>query len=297
MSNNDSFEALRRFFGEDYQKPSIPLILPPVRYVPASKKDLRSPLSKKWSPLLHSLLTKRITSPAFKLFKTRIRDITDGLTMPEISSLSIGTAKRMTAAIMVFDLQDFTAACSKTSHENMLLMLNIVIPVTMCIVKHWNGEIEKNTGDGIMAIFGTETRTDFLIARDAIESAMSIRYFIVKDVWPRLREENLPCLNFRIGIDMGKVLISRIGIKDNNSLTVVGDAANRASQLQQLARSNGICIGENIFINLNPKLHSYCTSGKDNSWKWHYNNPYREYRFFHYDALWPEPKKWIRMDF
>ena len=144
---------------------------------------------------------------------------------------------------------------------------------------------------------GRYTRNDFLIARDAIESAMSIRYFIVNDVWPRLSEERLPCLNFRIGIDMDTVLISRIGIKDNNFLTVVGDAANRASQLQQLAQSNGICVGENIFRNLNPKLHLYCKEGKDSSWQWHYTKPKRQYRFFHYGANWPEPKKWRKMQF
>jgi len=297
MSDNDWSDLLRGFLGEQYKKPSVPRIFPAVQYVTTSKKDLKSPLSKKWNPSLYTCLKRRITAPAFKLFKTRIKEITNGLTMPEIASLSIGGAKRMTAAIMFFDLQDFTAMCSQVPHESMLLMLNILIPPTMDIVRYWNGEIEKNTGDGIMAIFGTETRNDFLIARDAIESAMSIRYFIVNDVWPRLSEERLPRLNFRIGIDMGPVLISRIGIKDNNFLTVVGDAANRASQLQQLAQSNGICIGENIFSNLNPKLHLYCKEGTDSSWQWHYTKPKRQYRFFHYGANWPEPKEWIRMKF
>ena len=157
MSDNDWFEFLTRFLGQQYRKPSIPRIFPPVPYVTASKKDLKSPLSKKWSSFLHTRLKRRITSPAFKLFKKRIRDITSGLTMPEVASLSIGGAKRMKAAIMFFDLEDFTATCSKTPHESMLLMLNILIPPTMDIVRHWNGEIEKNTGDGIMAIFGTET--------------------------------------------------------------------------------------------------------------------------------------------
>lgn len=297
MSDNDWFKLLRTILGEQNQQPSIPRIFPPVRYVASSKKDLKSPLSRKWNPLFYAGLKRKLTAPKFELFKRRIRDITNGLTMPEISSLSIGGAKRMNAAIMFFDLQDFTATCSKIPHERMLLMLNILISSTMEIVRNWNGEIEKNTGDGIMAIFGTETRNNFLIARDAVESAMSIRYFIVNDVWSRLSAEALPCLNFRIGIDMGTVLISRIGIKDNNFLTVVGDAANRAFQLQELAQSNSICIGENVFRNLNPKLHYYCERGKDNSWKWHYTDSKEEYRFFHYKAAWPEPKEWIRTQF
>ena len=95
--------------------------------------------------------------------------------------------------------------------------------------------MEKNTGDGLMAIFGTETRNSFLIARDAIESAMAMQYVMLNDIHSRLVNEGLPVMNFRIGIDMGEVLISRIGMNSLNFLTVVGDAANRASKLQALA--------------------------------------------------------------
>jgi adenylate cyclase len=296
---NDDYwvKMLRAIWGEQNQKPPIPRIFHPVRYVTSSKKDLKSPLSRKWNPFFYRSLKTKLTLPKFKLFKRRIRDITDGLTMPQISSVPIGGAKRMNAAIMFFDLQDFTAACSQNAHENMLLMLNVLIPAIMDIVRHWDGEIEKNTGDGIMAIFGTETRNDFLIARDAIECAMTIRYLIVNDIEPKLLEDALPSLNFRIGIDMGPVLISRIGIKGHNFLTVVGGTANRASQLQQLAGSNGICIGENIYRNLNPKLHVYCEECKHNSWQWSYTRSKRQYKFFHYKANWPEPKEWMRMKF
>ena len=215
--------------------------------------------------------------------------------MPDIANVPIGSAKRMTAAILFFDLENFTTIASKLTNETVLYMLNIIIPEIMQIVRRWNGEVEKNTGDGLMAIFGTETRNDFLIARDTIEAAMTIRYIVLNDIHPKLIAENLQPINFRIGIDMAELLISRIGIKNTNFLTVVGDAANRASQLQSIAESNGICIGKNIYNNLSQPLHKFCREGKHNEWRWHYENSSQPYKFFHYDANWPKPEEWIKM--
>lgn len=273
------------FFPPDPPAPTfIPSLTPPP-------KDLKSPLTKKWSPSFHALVRARLKNISRQNAK-RIRDITKGLTMPEITSLPIGSAKKMEAAILFFDLQDFTSRSSQLSNENVLYLLNIIIPEMMYIVRHWKGEVEKNTGDGLMAIFGTETRNSFLIARDAIECAMAMRYVMLNDIQPKLSSDGLLPLNFRIGIDMGEVLISRIGVNNLNFLTVVGDAANRASKLQSLANQNGICIAENFRNNISPQLHTYCAEGTHESWKWQYPQTKTPYKFFHFRGDWPDPKEW-----
>jgi class 3 adenylate cyclase len=222
-----------------------------------------------------------------------VRNITQGLTMPDITNLKIGYAKRMEAAILFFDLENFTTISSTLSNEDVLYVLNIIIPAMMHITQYWKGEVEKNTGDGIMAIFGTETRNSFTIARDAIEAAMAMRYVMYNDIWPKLINEDLPLMNFRIGIDMGDVLISRIGIHGLNHLTVVGDAANRASKLQGIAQSNGIFIGENLHNNISDKLHNYCNEGEDENCTLHHEGTYEPYKFYHYNFDWTEPKEWF----
>lgn len=285
---------LQHLFASSSELPIPPLSLQQPKPIISPKKDLKSPLTKKWNPsfyasIRHSLA--RLTPQRIH----RIRSITNGLTMPEIATVPIGSAKKMTAAILFFDLENFTTTVSNISNEAVLYMLNTIIPEIMQIVRNWNGEIEKNTGDGLMAIFGTETRNNFLIARDAIESAMAMRYVMLNDIHPKFLNEEIPILNFRIGIDMEEVLISRIGIKNTNFLSVVGGAANRASKLQALAESNGICIGENIYRNLNPLLHQYCREGKHEDWNWSCIRTKAPYRFFYYDANWPDPKEWIRI--
>ena len=213
----------------------------------------RKPFSPKWVSGFYKTITNRLRIQNV-LSRARIRNITNGLTMPEITNVPIGSGKRMEAAILFFDLEDFTSISSKLKNEQVLHMLNTIIPQMMHVIKRWKGEIEKNTGDGIMAIIGTETRDSFLIARDAIESAMAMRYIMLNDICNKFNEEGIPFVNFRIGIDMGDVLISRIGIDATNHLVVIGDAANRASKLHGYASSNGIVIGESIYSNLHPFL-------------------------------------------
>jgi adenylate cyclase len=276
--------------------PSPPTFsLPPPIRLP-SPKDLKSPLTKKWNPSFLLSIRNRLNFEA-KRGPRKIRDIQEGLTMPSVENVPICSAKRMMAAIMFFDLMDFTLRSVELGNENTLYVLNLIIPLVMHIVKHWDGEIEKNTGDGIMALFGTETRNNFLIARDAIEAAMAIRYVMIKEIDLKFQERGIASFGFRIGIDMEELLIARVGVQGTNFLTVVGSAANRASKLQTYAEPNGICIGENFYRNLHPKLQPSCNQGSNKEWNWIYTRTQQPYRFFHFVGDWPEPKEWLRSKF
>jgi|GEM_PF-759967 len=295
-NKNNPSEFLKYLLQQKY-----PTILPPSSYLPSPTrlslpKDLKSPLTKKWKPPFLSSIKLRLDNEE-KKGRKKIRDIQKGLTMPDIEQVQIGSAKKMIASIIFFDLMDFTLRSAELGNENTLLTLNLIIPQVIYIIKYWKGEIEKNTGDGVMAIFGTETRNDFLIARDTIEAAMSIRYVMVNEINSRLNNKNISSFGFRIGIDMEDLLIARVGIQGTNFLTVIGGAANRASKLQDYAKPNGICIGENLYRNLHPKLHSFCEQGTHKDWNWNYLGTNQPYRFFHFNADWPEPKEWLKIKF
>lgn len=242
--------------------------LPPITSLPTPptiltrpKRDIESPLTKKWSPFFYNSLKSDLNKRSSRLFK-RVKEITNGLTMPTQTRVPIGSGKSMIAAIMFFDLESFTARSAVIGNENTLYALNLIIPQIIKIIGYWNGEIEKNTGDGVMAIFGTETRNNYIIARDAIEVAMTIRYVMKDSINPLLKSKGIQGFNFKIGIDMDSVLIANIGISNNSFLTVVGGAANRASKLQDLASSNAIFIGDNLYSNLNQKVQKLCEEKK-----------------------------------
>lgn len=261
-------------------------------------EKLSEPLSRKWTPKLYQSLSN------FVLFQIkrnahRVKKVPNARTMPDLSALEIGTAKRMNAAILFFDFESFTSVTSHISLEETLMILNVATTTVMRVIREWGGTVEKHTGDGVMAILGTETLSAELIAQQAIESAQTVRYLMQKDVWPKLIENNLPSLNFRIGIEMGEVLISRIGLHRMNFLTAVGSPANRASKLEALAEPNGIAIGGNIASNLHPYLHGFLKKGNDPSWDWLYADKVTPYNFYHYGFDWCEPelwrKEWVRL--
>jgi adenylate cyclase len=254
---------------------------------------MSAPLSRKWSPKLYDDFSRFILLH-IKRDARRSKKIPDARTMPDLTALGIGSAKRMTAAIMFFDFENFTTVTSHISQEQTLMILNVATTTVMRIVREWNGTVEKHTGDGVMAILGTETPKTDLIAQEAIESAQTIKYMMRTDVLPQIVAQGLPYLNFRIGLEMGEVLISRIGLHKMNFLTAVGSPANRASKLQALAQTNGIAIGENLASNLHPYLHDFLEKGDDPSWDWYYSDRVTPYNYYHYRYEWYEPKLWLR---
>ena len=108
----------------------------------------------------------------------RLKKLPNAFTMPDIATLGIGAAKRMTAAIMFFDFENFTNVTSHITPEQTLMILNVSTSTVMKIVREWGGSVEKHTGDGVMAIIGTETRNYNIIAQEAIESAQTIKYMM-----------------------------------------------------------------------------------------------------------------------
>ena len=256
-------------------------------------------LSRKWNSNLYNILSRFVLFQV-KRSARRSKKVPDARTMPDLTALGIGAAKRMNAAIMFFDFANFTKVTSHISQEDTLMILNIATTTVMRIVREWGGTVEKHTGDGVMAILGTETLKTDMIAQQAIESAQTIKYMMQVDVLPQLIARGLPSLSFRIGIEMGEVLISRIGLHGMNFLTAVGSPANRAAKLEALAKPNGIAIGENLAKNLHPYLHGFLEIGDNPKWDWHYPNRTTPYNYYHYSYEWYEPKlwrgEWIRLN-
>lgn len=252
---------------------------------------MAAPLTRKWNLALYKEIQFAL---GFQLRKKldRMTEIPDGQKIPSLKDMQIGSAKRMTAAILFFDLENFTSISAQLSNEYTLYLLNVITSAMMIIVRKWNGVVEKHTGDGIMAIIGAEAADMSETARDGIECALSMKYVMLNDIQPQLIERKFPRINFRIGVDVGELLISRIGIHSMNFLTAVGDAANRASKLQEFSVTNGITIGEDVATSLPRALHDYMQYGDDPRWQVKRPGLDVRYNYFHYNFNWPEPSSW-----
>ena len=252
------------------------------------------PLSRKWNPVKYRNI-QDFTKTTLKRSSLISKNIPNARTMPSLESIKIGFSKRMTAAILFFDFKDFTKITSKIPPEDTLVILNSTTTVVMKIIKEWGGFVEKHTGDGVMAIIGTDKKDHSDIAKDAVEIAKTIKYVIQNDVMPHLIAKGFPELEFRIGIEMGEVLIARIGYNNNSFLTAVGSPANRASKVEGLAKNNGIAIGENLANHLHLALRPYLEKGDSESWDWYYEGTNTPYSYYHYQYEWCEPREWLKI--
>jgi len=115
-----------------------------------------------------------------------------------------------------------------------------------------NGGLVKYLGDGIMSVFGMTGKDKYGIDRDqnitrAVQSAIGILNHIeVTDYGEKIQ--------IGVGMNTGKAMIGYVGTQERVEVTAVGDVANVAFRLQNLARPNRLLIGPDTALGVAGKL-------------------------------------------
>lgn len=141
--------------------------------------------------------------------------------------------------VMFTDIVNFTPFSEGHNPREVVRALNGYFWwVSRTIAEH-GGEINKYTGDGVLAVFAN--------AEAALEAG--------RVLLDRLAEWNAqrlalgqPELHTRIGINSGRAMIGTIGGPDRQDRTVLGDVVNTAARLQTAARPDTVLISEATFI-------------------------------------------------
>ena len=103
-------------------------------------------------------------------------------------------------------------------------------------IEQRGGRIFNTAGDSVLAEFPSPI--------DAVECAVQIQN---KSVSLNSQANESDKMSYRIGLNMGQVLVS-----DDEDL--FGDAVNIAARLEAQAITDGLCISENIFEQVNMKV-------------------------------------------
>ena len=76
----------------------------------------------------------------------------DGRVVPEDESLSIGDGRRLWMSVMFIDICGFSTRAMETVEEQdlMLRILNLYFTEMIRIAEEYDGNVEKNTGDGLL---------------------------------------------------------------------------------------------------------------------------------------------------
>jgi len=202
-------------------------------------------------------------------------EVTDGRTIPEVADISFGkNGKEIELAMLFIDIRESTKIVDSLRRVTAAKMYKSFLWGVAKIAKNNDGELRSFNGDGVLVAFiGDRKRTN------AVKAGLQMSWFAKNILKPKLDEifnnnESLKNqeieFDFGIGIDVGKVLVVRGGIRgeNNNDLVWVGNATNYAVKLSNLSKEGkNIYISENVYKNMSDSSKYSNDNPKQNMWE------------------------------
>lgn len=141
-----------------------------------------------------------------------------------------GDSRKITA--LFTDIQGFTSLSEKMPSDDLMGYLSEYFEAMSKVIIQYSGTIDKYIGDAIMAFWGAPL-DDSLHAFHACQCALEMRVSL-ENLNKYLKEQGMPEITIRIGINTGFAVVGNVGSNDRLSYTAIGDSINVGSRLQDL---------------------------------------------------------------
>lgn len=147
--------------------------------------------------------------------------------------------------VLFSDIRGFTTLSENMSPQETFNFLNSYLSQMEPIVFQYNGFIDKYVGDEIMALFPK--------AEDAVSAAVAMLKKLI-DYNEGRQRAGYKTISIGIGINSGKLILGTIGSKNRMDGTVISDAVNLASRVENLTKKYGVSllISENTYKLIDP---------------------------------------------
>ena len=142
--------------------------------------------------------------------------------------------ERREVTVLFADLHGFTAMSEREDPQVTLGRLNEFFAAAAREIMANEGSLDKFIGDALMAVWG-----NFAPEGCPPERAVSAGVALLRELEvcnDRWREQGGLALKLGVGINTGHVIAGNVGSEQKADFTVVGDAVNLASRLQDLSR-------------------------------------------------------------
>ena len=161
-----------------------------------------------------------------------------GQKVPEPNDIGLANdAVKLDATVLYADLKESTLMVNN-------LPVSIAAEIYKCylkgcceIIKNNEGVITSFDGDRVMAVYIGDYKNT-----NAVKTALNINYFVLKILNPALKNQ-YEDLNYSVGqvvgIDTGELFVARTGIRGDNDLVWVGNAANLAAKMCSIRNIDG----------------------------------------------------------
>jgi adenylate cyclase len=146
-----------------------------------------------------------------------------------------GQGRRVRAALMATDMRGFTALSDRLPGTELIMMLDDYFDAVTASVHAEGGEILKFIGDGVLAIFVPDGRSEQDVAAAALSAGQESlrRIGLVNDNRFAVGQD---LIRVGIGLHLGEVIYGNVGASDRLDFTAIGPAVNLVSRLESLTK-------------------------------------------------------------
>ncbi|MFZ2449580.1 MAG: adenylate/guanylate cyclase domain-containing protein [Methylovulum miyakonense] len=169
------------------------------------------------------------------LEKEKIRTLLGKVVSPVVATellshdVVLGGETREITALFT-DLAGFTSIAEQMPPQALVALLNGYLTEMSSQISRHHGVLDKFIGDAIVAFWGAPV-ADAGHAQQAVHCALAMQHALrdLRTIW---RQQGLPLLSMRIGINTGDAVVGNIGSIDRLDYTMIGDTVNLAARLE-----------------------------------------------------------------
>ncbi|MBI5077167.1 hypothetical protein HZB94_02195 [Candidatus Falkowbacteria bacterium] len=150
-------------------------------------------------------------------------------------------AEEIEATVVFTDLSGFTEFSRNLEPQQVSDVLTKYFTSMSEIITKHGGWVNKFMGDGILALFGLEGKTD--AGFDAVRAAIEMQSKMSEYTW-----------KMRCGVASGKFIIGEFGTKDLRRFDCLGHVVNLASRLQSEAKEEEVLVCSRTYEQLKTRF-------------------------------------------
>jgi class 3 adenylate cyclase len=152
------------------------------------------------------------------------------------SVLKLGGEERE-LTVFFSDMSGFTSMSERMEPQKLVGFINEYLSAMTDSIFLQEGTLDKYEGDAVMAFWGAPVAQEDH-ARRACWAALDNRSRL-KELCKSWAERGLPNFDIRIGINTGRMIVGNMGSTARMDYTVIGDAVNTGSRLEQANKLYG----------------------------------------------------------
>jgi class 3 adenylate cyclase len=188
-----------------------------------------------------------------KIFHDDLWTMRDGHVVPEAQDLKLGNdGVNLDGTVLYADISGSTKLVDSHKAHFAAEIYKTYLACAARIIKNEGGVITAYDGDRVMAVFIGKAKNT-----SAVRAAFKINGAVWDIIKPALKAQ-YPDTTFNlkhvIGVDTSKLLVSRIGVRNDNDLVWVGRAANYAAKLSSLPDDVAIRITHFVHDNMHDSV-------------------------------------------